>query len=58
MIALISGKGDYPNEISSSLKKQKINFIKLNLYQKDKYNISIGEIGKIIKILNLIMLKK
>jgi DUF1009 family protein len=51
MIALISGKGDYPKEISSSLKNQKINFINLNLYQKDKYNISIGEIGKIIKIL-------
>jgi DUF1009 family protein len=51
MIALISGKGDYPKEITSSLKNQKINFIKLNLYQKDKYNVSIGEIGKIIKIL-------
>ena len=51
MIALISGRGDYPKEITSSLKNQKINFIKLNLYQKDKYNVSIGEIGKIIKIL-------
>ena len=50
MIALISGRGDYPKEITSSLKNQKINFIKLNLYQKDKYNVSIGEIGKIISM--------
>jgi len=58
MIGLIFGDTDFPNEILKTIKKKRINYLiidlsKKKIFKKDKksYPVSIGQFGKIIKIL-------
>ncbi len=58
MIGLIFGDTDFPNEILKTIKKKKIKYLIIDLskskkFKKDKksYSVSIGQFGKIIKIL-------
>ena len=58
MIGLIFGDTDFPKEILKTIKKKKIKYLIVDLskakkFKKDKksYSVSIGQFGKIIKIL-------
>ncbi len=58
MIGLIFGDTDFPKEILKTIKKKKIKYLIVDLskskkFKKDKnsYTVSIGQFGKIIKIL-------
>ncbi len=58
MIALIFGETNFPNEILRKIKKRKLKYLIIDLtkgkkFKKDKYfySVSIGQFGKIIKIL-------
>ena len=58
MIGLIFGDTDFPKKILKTIKKKKINYLIIDLskskkFKKDRksYSISIGQFGKIIKIL-------
>jgi len=58
MIGLIFGETNFPNEILRKIKKKKLNYLIIDLtkrkkFKKDKYfySVSIGQFGKIIKIL-------
>ena len=58
MIGLIFGESGFPKEILKKIKQKKIKYLiidlsKYNKFKKDKnsYNISIGQLGKIINIL-------
>jgi len=57
MIGLIFGENHFPFEILRKVKKRKLNYLIIDLtngkYKKDKYShkVSIGQFGKIIKIL-------
>ena len=58
MIGLIFGDTDFPNEILKTIKKKRIDYLIIDLskkknFKKDKksYSVSIGQFGKIIKIL-------
>ena len=57
MIGLIFGETDFPREILKKVKSKKVKYLIIDLtngkFKKDKhsYNVSIGEFGKIIKIL-------
>ena len=58
MIALFFGDTDFPNIILNTIKQQKIKYLIIDLsksrkFKKDKnsYRVSIGQFGKIIKIL-------
>ena len=57
MIGLIFGETDFPREILKKVKIKKVKYLIIDLtngkFKKDKhsYNVSIGEFGKIIKIL-------
>ena len=57
MIGLIFGETDFPTEILKRVKKRKVKYLIIDLtngkFKKDKhsYNVSIGQFGKIIKIL-------
>ena len=58
MIGLIFGETKFPKEILKKIKKRKIKYLIIDLtngkFKKDKhsYKVSIGQFGKIIKILN------
>ncbi len=59
MIGLIFGDTDFPKEILKTIKKRKIKYLIIDLskskkFKKDSrsYSVSIGQFGKIIKILN------
>ncbi len=58
MIGLIFGDNDFPNKILTTIKKNKIKYIIIDLskskkFKNDKksYSVSIGQFGKIINIL-------
>ena len=58
MIGLIFGKTNFPKEILKKVKKRKLRYLiidltKRKLFRKDKHShsVSIGQFGKIIKIL-------
>ena len=57
MIGLIFGETDFPREILKKIKKRKVKYLIIDLtngkFKKDKhsYKVSIGQFGKIIKIL-------
>ena len=57
MIALIFGETEFPKEILKKVKSRKVKYLIIDLtngkFKKDKhsYNVSIGQFGKIIKIL-------
>jgi hypothetical protein len=58
MIGLIFGETNFPNEILRKIKKKKLKYLIIDLtkrkkFKKDKqfYRVSIGQFGKIIKIL-------
>ena len=58
MIGLIFGETNFPNEILIKIKKRKLKYLIIDLtkkkkFKKDKhfYSASIGQFGKIIKIL-------
>ena len=58
MIGLIFGETNFPNEILRKIKKRKLKYLIIDLtkrkkFKKDKqfYRVSIGQFGKIIKIL-------
>ena len=58
MIGLIFGKGNLPIEILKKIRKRKLNYLiidltKSNKFKKDKnsHRVSVGQFGKIIKIL-------
>ena len=58
MIGLILGETKFPEEILRKVKKRKVKYLIIDLtkkkvFKKDKnsYSISIGQFGKIIKIL-------
>ena len=57
MIGLIFGETDFPREILKKVKSRKVKYLIIDLtngrFKKDKhsYNVSIGQFGKIIKIL-------
>src|SRR5210317_1716410 len=58
MIGLIFGDTDFPKEILRTIKRKRINYLIIDLsnkkkFKKDKksYSVSIGQFGKIIKIL-------
>ncbi|MDC1096554.1 UDP-2,3-diacylglucosamine diphosphatase LpxI [Pelagibacteraceae bacterium] len=58
MIGLIFGENDFPKKILKRIQNKKkyliIDLTKKNFFKKDKnsYSVSIGQLGKIIKILN------
>ncbi len=59
MIGLIFGDTDFPNKILKTIKKRKIKYLIIDLskskkFKKDSksYLVSIGQFGKIIKILS------
>ena len=65
MIGLIFGETNFPNEILRKIKKRKLNYLIIDLtkrkkFKKDKYfySVSIGQFGKIIKILKKNRCKK
>ncbi len=58
MIGLIFGETNFPNEILKKIKKRKVKYLiidltKKKIFRKNKYSysVSIGQFGKIIKIL-------
>ena len=57
MIGLIFGETNFPVQILKKIKKKKLRYLIIDLtrgrFKKDKhsYNVSIGQFGKIIKIL-------
>ena len=58
MIGLIFGKTDFPKEILKTVKKRKIKYLIIDLTKNNKFkenknsfHVSIGQFGKIIKIL-------
>ena len=58
MIGLIFGETDFPNEVLKKIKNKKINYLIIDLsktkkFKKDRksYSVSVGQFGKIIKIL-------
>ena len=57
MIGLIFGETNFPREILKKIKKRKVKYLIIDLtngkFKKDKYSykVSIGQFGKIIKIL-------
>tara|TARA_B110001454_G_C12642229_1_gene401713 strand:- start:136 stop:930 length:795 start_codon:yes stop_codon:yes gene_type:complete len=58
MIGLIFGDSNFPNKILKNIKKRKLRYLVIDLskskkFKKDKhsYNVSLGQFGKIIKIL-------
>ena len=57
MIGLIFGETNFPIEILKKIKKRKLKYLIIDLtngkFKKDKhsYNVSIGQFGRIIKIL-------
>ena len=59
MIGLIFGETNFPKEILKKIKKRKVKYLIIDLTKKSRvfkkdtnsYNVSIGEFGKIIKIL-------
>ena len=57
MIGLIFGETHFPREILKKVKKRKVKYLIIDLtngkFKKDKYSykVSIGQFGKIIKIL-------
>ena len=57
MIGLIFGETDFPIQILKKIKKKNLKYLIIDLtkgrFKKDKhsYNVSIGQFGKIIKIL-------
>jgi len=58
MIGLIFGETNFPKEILKKVKKRKVRYLiidltKRRIFKKDRYsyNVSIGQFGKIIKIL-------
>ena len=62
MIGLIFGKGNLPIEILKKIRKRKLNYLiidltKSNKFKKDKnsHRVSVGQFGKIIKILKRIV---
>ena len=65
MIGLIFGETDFPIEILKKIKKRKLKYLIIDLskskkFKKDKnsYNVSIGQFGKIISILKQNKCKK
>ena len=65
MIGLFLGETDFPKLIINKLKKKKINYLiidltKRNIFKKDQnsHHISIGQFGKILKLLSLKKCKK
>ena len=59
MIGLIFGESSFPNEILKKIKKNKIKYLIIDLSRKkvfkknkNSHDLSIGQFGKIIKILN------
>ncbi len=65
MISLIFGETNFPNEILRKIKKRKLKYLIIDLtkrkkFKKDKYfySVSIGQFGKIIKILKKNRCKK
>ncbi len=59
MIGLIFGDTDFPKKILKAIKKRKINYLIIDLSKSKKFKkdsrsfpVSIGQFGKIIKILN------
>ena len=65
MIGLIFGETEFPKEILRKIKKNKIKYqiidlSKKNNFKKDKFSnkVSIGQVGKIIKILRINKCKK
>ena len=65
MIGLIFGETYFPTEILKEIKKKKLKYIIIDLtkkktFKKDKnfYGLSIGQVGKIIKILKVNKCKK
>ena len=57
MIGLIFGETNFPIQVLNKIKKRKIKYIIIDLtkgkFKRDKhsYNISIGQLGKILKTL-------
>ena len=58
MIGLIFGETNFPKEILKKIKKRRVKYLIIDLtkrrtFRKDRhsYNVSIGQFGKIIKIL-------
>ena len=65
MIGLIFGKTDFPKQILKKIKKKRVKYLiidltKQHIFKNDKssHNVSIGEFGKIIKILKINNCKK
>ena len=64
MIGLIFGETQFPIQILKSIKKRNLKYLIIDLtngkFKKDKhsYNVSIGQFGKIIKILKSNKCKK
>jgi DUF1009 family protein len=65
MIGLIFGETDFPKEILKKIKKKKVNYLILDLSKSKKFkrdrksfSVSIGQFGKIIKILKKNKCKK
>ena len=65
MIGLIFGKTDFPKQILKKIKKIRVKYLiidltKEHIFKNDKsaHNVSIGEFGKIIKILKINDCKK
>ena len=58
MIGLIFGETNFPAEILKKIKKRKLRYLIIDLTkksnfgrEKNSYNVSIGQFGKIINIL-------
>jgi len=65
MISLIFGETNFPNEILRKIKKRKLKYLIIDLTKRKKfkkyrhfYSVSIGQFGKIIKILKKNRCKK
>ena len=65
MIGLIFGETNFPKQILKKIKKKKVNYLIIDLtrqrtFKKDRnsYKVSIGQFGKIIKILEKNKCKK
>ena len=65
MIGLIFGETNFPNEILKKIKKRKLKYLIIDLTKRKKfkknkhfYSVSIGQFGKIIKILKKKQMQK